>query len=319
MLIITDNIEFANVYLHNIPEFRNYVLSDESKALEPPLQYLIEQMDLHEKYFFIECNNQKHPENSLFDYLFLIENANGSHYDLLIDTAHKFKDIKLNILCLAGKGNKFHGFRNRHWESLSGNIHLSVLLSPNRFIENFAVGFLVLSAVSVVQTIDEIEGLRNVAHIKWVNDIVMAGAKVSGVLAQTLIQGERVKNAILGIGLNVESKPQIEATPFVPSTACLKDFAKDDKFCSQVIVVDKLVTNIRNNYEILLSKGIKPLLEFYKSRSIIIGKKVRIWSDEYTGKSEIVCEGIVKHIGDNLELTIQGYEHPIVSGRLELL
>ena len=117
----------------------------------------------------------------IWKYLFIVEYAPESQYDLLIKLSQKDVQFPDGILCLAGSGSNFHGFKNRSWASLPGNVHLSASLAPRQKVDHFGVGFTILSAVSVIETIDSVKALEKRASIKWVNDILIEDGKVAGV------------------------------------------------------------------------------------------------------------------------------------------
>jgi hypothetical protein len=141
-----------------------------------------------------------------WQYAFFVKNAPSSHFDLLVETSQGDFDLPDGILCIAGAGQHFHGQRGRQWTAQEGNIHLSICLAPNKRISQCHSGLPVLSAVSIVQTIDATEDLKGLARIKWVNDVQIQGAKVAGFLVHTHTVQDRVNSIILGIGLNVEKK-----------------------------------------------------------------------------------------------------------------
>jgi biotin-(acetyl-CoA carboxylase) ligase len=201
---------------------------------------------------------------------------------------------------------------------LEGNIHLSAFLAPGQKVDHFGVGFTILSAVSVVETIDFMEGLEKKASIKWVNDILIANAKVSGVLAHTQSQGEIVTSAVLGIGINVESTPHVERDPFVPGVASLRDFVPSSNKCNQRLVFNKLAPCLDRNYRLLLSGEYLRLLDFYRQRSQVIGREVSVYPDLGGVTSEELVSGRVISIGENLELYLEGVKTPVSKGRLVL-
>ncbi len=256
--------------------------------------------------------------NQVWNYLFIVKSAPDSQYDTLIRLAQTEKQLPNGILCLAGSGSKLRGFKNRAWVGLEGNIHLSAFLAPGQKVDHFGVGFTILSAVSVIETVDSIEGLKGQASFKWVNDILIANAKVSGVLAHTQSQGEIVTSAVLGIGINVESTPHVERDPFVPGVASLRDFEGSPDKCNQRLVFNKLTPCLDRNYRLLLSGGYHRLLDFYRQRSLVIGREVNVYPDVGGETSEELVSGRVVSIGENLELYLDGVETPVSKGRLVL-
>ncbi len=310
MFVITDNPKFCELYLNEPILWKRGMIND----LNDNVRLLTNRMFADKAFFVAEI------QSVLFwRYLFAVEYIEESQYDLLINISHEYEDLPGEILCLAGSGEKFHGYRNRPWASKMGNLHLTVYLSPHLEIDHFSVGFIILSAVSIVQTIDMVKGLKDKAMIKWVNDVVIGDAKVCGVLAHTQVQGGKVTDAVLGIGLNVETEPKIHPTPFVPKAASLQSFVEDKSYCNQGIIFNKLIRNLELNYNALVSGDFAPLLKLYKERSMIYKHDVKVWSDVFVGAGELLAEGKVLNIGDELELFIEGKESPVTTGRIEII
>jgi BirA family biotin operon repressor/biotin-[acetyl-CoA-carboxylase] ligase len=257
--------------------------------------------------------------DSLWKYMFVVESSPHSHYDLLIELSRERSTLPPHgVLCLAGASDKLHGFKNRSWTAYPGNIHLSVHLAPARSIEHFGVGFTILAAVSVVDALDVQPGLEGRAGIKWVNDILIDGAKVCGVLAYTQTMKDVVTSAVLGIGLNVETTPTVQPTPYVPRVAALREFSPEPGACKLGTVLGNLIQALESNYHLLLDGGYNALLDRYRRRSIITGRKVTVRSDEASGEPETYATGRVTGMGDNLELFIDGTDKPVSRGRLIL-
>jgi BirA family biotin operon repressor/biotin-[acetyl-CoA-carboxylase] ligase len=253
-----------------------------------------------------------------WNYLLIAKKASESQYDILIDLSRKNIPIPSGIICIAGEGDRFHGFKGRHWDSPEGNIYLSAHFAPNIPIKNYGAGFMILAAVSVIDAIDNIPGLSQKAGIKWVNDILIDDAKVCGVLAHTIAEAEVITNAIIGIGLNVETVPKTEPTVFVPKASSLNEFASGQNLYTRRLLFSLLTKTIHENYLTLISGNFDELLNRYRNRSNIIGREVIIYEDSEGDIPARICEGRAISIGDNLELYIEGTEKPVKRGRLAL-
>jgi biotin-[acetyl-CoA-carboxylase] ligase BirA-like protein len=253
-----------------------------------------------------------------FQHLFIAEHAEKSQYDLMVALCKENIDLPHGILCFAGSGSSFHGQRNRVWDSPSGNIYLTAFFAPGREIDHFGPGFIILPAVSVIDTIDSISGLEGQASTKWVNDILIDGAKVAGVLTYTSAMGADVTGVVLGIGLNVETKPQISPDPFAPKAASLRDYAQNAGLCNLKIVLGRLIDHLGRNYRLLTDNRYADLLDVYRRRSAVIGKDVTICTDDVDSGSEVMASGVVEAMGENLELHLKGRAEPITRGRLIL-
>ncbi len=95
------------------------------------------------------------------------------------------------------------GLGENHWESEPHkNLTFSIILKPefltvnDQFILNKAISLGIFDYVrSVVQPAK--------VSIKWPNDIYVDEHKIAGILIETVIQGDQLVHAIVGIGLNV--------------------------------------------------------------------------------------------------------------------
>ncbi len=306
MKIYTDNTEFAKNYFENLLTFSKFSTADKRNNYSDKIQQIFDTED----YYLSEIDDYHGWQHIVFK-----EFSSTSQFDMLIELS-KSNTMPDRLICQAGSGKKFHGFRNRPWESLPGNLHLAAFFAPKQEIPNFATGFLILAAVSVFQTIESFPELKGKAKFKWVNDIVVGSSKVCGVIAQTQVMGNEISGAVIGIGLNVEAAPMVEPTAFVAKSSCLNDFSSI--FITQKEVFDKLLFFLNINYKNLLRGNYRELLEIYRNNSLIIGKEVKIWSDEQNGDNSIIHKGKVIKIGENLELYLEGQKTAIVRGRLSL-
>jgi BirA family biotin operon repressor/biotin-[acetyl-CoA-carboxylase] ligase len=111
-----------------------------------------------------------------------------------------------------GKGR--HG---RLWHSpRGGGIWMSLVLRPDSKPDR-AAGLPLLGAVAVTAAIHGHTGAP--AAIKWPNDVIVDGLKVAGVLGESVLEGEAVRYAIIGIGINVNLN-QDELPEKLRHTAC---------------------------------------------------------------------------------------------------
>lgn len=308
MVVYTDSIHFAE---HILPQTagRWSSVSSEPGAGMP---------DLRRKLFggrFVFTSPLEF--DGVWDQLFVVQSAPQSQYDLLIELNRGGETLPDGVLCVAGEGNSFHGFKNRTWMASPGNLHVSVNLTPAQPMRHFGAAFMILAAVSVVDAIDSVPGLENQAGIKWVNDILINDAKICGVLAYTQTKGDAVTSAVLGIGLNVETTPSVAPTPSVPKVGSLSDVVSDRQTCNLAKLLDALMMSLDRNYRSLISGNYEALLSCYRERSVVIGRDVDVLSDDPV-EPQVLARGRVKTLGKDLELILEGTERPISKGRLVL-
>ena len=309
MLVYTDSVDYARIVLGRSAD--NW--SAPASELSDELRSLIESA-----YGAREIRESTVHGGSNWHYLFLVKAAERSHYDLLIELSRAGIRVPDRVLCLAGAGERFHGFKGRSWSAPKGNTYLAAYLRPNQPVELPATSFTVLAAVSVLDAIDAMPGLENSAGIKWVNDILIDDAKVGGVLAYTQSAGGTISGAVLGIGVNVETEPDIEPTPFVPRAAALRSVASSPADCTQQTYFSALTAALDTNYSLLIAGGYGALLDRYRNRSLVIGHQVTLCDEEPGSESEVMAQGRVTGIGYGMELVIEGYDRPFTKGRLIL-
>ncbi len=255
-----------------------------------------------------------------WQYLLLCERSEISQYDTIVDYAARGESLPHGLLCQTGSGRILHGQHGRVWSALDGNIHLSVWLTPRITLERFGVAFQALSAVAVVEAIDTIPGLTGKAGIKWVNDIYLGGAKVAGFLTHTQSVDTTVMGVLLGIGVNVEATPLLEDKQDHPRVTSLHDHIASDSIATLARVFDSLLSSLATNYQRIVDGRVEEILDAYRQRSIIIGRRVRFVDDGAEGEiPSILAEGKVTHLGRNLEVYLDSVIGPQTRGRLIML
>lgn len=305
MRIFSDSIDTINTFI-----------GEKSKVLTQ-FQQISKEITLLCKLLFKtkEIHQFKLNENKDWNYLFIVKEAEESQFDLLVALSSQLPD---KIVCVAESGSGFHGFRNRTWDARKGNIHLSLFFKPQNNFPNFHAGLLIASAVSIIETIDKIPGLKNRAKTKWVNDVTIDGEKVCGIITQSSSTGNNLSGAIIGIGLNVLSKPIIVKDRFTPKATALVNLV-DPELCKTDLILSNLLSSLRRNIDYLNVEDYPSLHNKYCERSAVIGKKASVYSDPVNGKSEELTNGKIVKIGKNLELYFENVYESVRNGRLAML
>ena len=141
----------------------------------------------------------------------------------------------------------------RTWVSQPGNLYFSVVFYPTLK----ALPLLSpLAGVAVVRAIAKTTGLR--PRIKWPNDVLIGGKKVAGILVESVISGEEVRYAVLGIGVNVALSPdalgELSATATSLNAATAREAPREDLLRCLLQELDGLYLALR--------KGESPIEEW---------------------------------------------------------
>jgi BirA family biotin operon repressor/biotin-[acetyl-CoA-carboxylase] ligase len=94
------------------------------------------------------------------------------------------------------------GSRRRDWSSQPGGLWMSVLLRPARDSGLQVLGL--RAGLAVVRALETLGAQR--LMLKWPNDIIAAGRKAGGILAEARWSGDRPAWVAVGIGLNVRNQ-----------------------------------------------------------------------------------------------------------------
>ena len=136
-----------------------------------------------------------------------------------------------------------------------------------------------LAAVAVMKGIESATGKKT--QVKWVNDVMLDGKKICGILTEGAFRGSELEYAVVGIGINVSTE----------------DFP--DEFKSRAgslgedsAVKEKIMTSVLDCFfDELKNMGSGKFLEFYRGRCETVGKNIKIISPN-GNKREALAVGI---------------------------
>jgi BirA family biotin operon repressor/biotin-[acetyl-CoA-carboxylase] ligase len=158
------------------------------------------------------------------------------------------------------------GRLSREWLSPEGGIYFTLVLRP-KISPAYAPRVNLMAATAVAAAIKKLFGLR--AELKWPNDVLIAGKKVCGILAEMDAEMDVVNCVNVGIGINANTSiPQFEKT-----VTSLRDVL------GRVISRKELLTALLVEIERRLPSLMKAdLLEEWKKLSATLNRDVRISS-----------------------------------------
>ena len=210
------------------------------------------------------------------------------HYDTISSTMDAAKQA---IQDGAGEGTVVvadhqtagRGRLDREWlSSPGGSILISIILYPEL---EMLPRLTMAACLAVARSIEAVTGLQ--PAIKWPNDVLLEGRKVSGILSESDISGEAVNYAIVGIALNVNL--DIEQIPEISDIATsLKQVLGREVSRHQLLV--SLLREFEGLY-LKLRNG-EPIQREWLQRLETLGKNVsvRCGDDVQDGYAESVDE-----------------------------
>ena len=191
------------------------------------------------------------------------------------DVAYKLAEngIAEGTVILAEEQAKGRGRHGRRWLSPArGGVYMSCVLRPE-IAPNEMPRITLLAAVAVAKSVRDVTGLG--AMIKWPNDIVVNNRKVCGILTEIKAEQDRCDFVVIGIGVNVNTKP--ERLP--KGASSLKEElrrAGRPTDVSRIELTRKILEKMEEDYLMLKEKGFEPIIEEWKRLSAMLGSRVKV-------------------------------------------
>lgn len=172
-----------------------------------------------------------------------------------------------------------------------GGLYMSIVLRPEAMHFKNPTSVTAFAAVSVCESIESIS--TKVPRIKWVNDILIDGKKVCGILTEAVTDFESggLDWVVLGIGINVHTRTE--------------DFPCDLQSIATSIYPDEKMSGVRNRlsaeiinrilgFETLPSET--EIFEKYKKRLMVLGKKITVIQNQVEYKATAIDVDSVGHL-----------------------
>lgn len=170
------------------------------------------------------------------------------------------------------------GRRGRSFSSGPGRgVYLSALLRPQLAPENI----LPLTALGAVAACDAVERTCGVRpQIKWTNDLVLNGKKLSGTLTELSLEGESgaLQYAVIGIGINCGNTRE----DFPPELRDMATslFLETGRRVQRAALAAALIEELDRLYAALQSGRTADYLAAYRRDCLTLGREVQLlWQD----------------------------------------
>jgi BirA family biotin operon repressor/biotin-[acetyl-CoA-carboxylase] ligase len=235
-----------------------------------------------------------------------IDSTNSAAYQLAMRGAAEGEIV------VAESQEKGRGRLGRHWSSPPFlNLYLSVILRP-QIPPHQASLITLVAAVAAADAVEKFSDLH--PTIKWPNDILLGGRKVAGLLNEIHSETDRIHFVILGIGVNLNMNRKMFSKEIRGVATSLK--REMGETISRKVFLRSLLEELEGWYAIFLKEGGAPVLEAWRERAKIEGKRVKVTSFGETLSGVAVD---VDSDGALILKTKDGEEKRIVAGDVEYL
>ena len=170
-------------------------------------------------------------------------------------------------IAIAEEQTAGRGRMGRRWVSSPGeNLHVTIMVRPTlKHLRQLAV----ITPLAVCLAIEETAELS--PRIKWPNDVLIEGRKVSGILAESELVEDRVLFATIGVGINVNADMSAYAEIKDIATSLATEVGHE---LSREEVLASMLNHFETLYEAL--RRDEDVTAGWKERLQTLGKRVKV-------------------------------------------
>jgi len=232
----------------------------------------------------------------------LIFDEVGSTNDIAMELGAKGGEDGLVVVAESQSHGK--GRLGRTWISPKGvNLYVSVLLRPE-FSPHHASALTMMASVATATAISRVTGL--VTEIKWPNDILIGGKKVSGILTEMHAEGDRIHYVVIGVGVNVNMKREDFPDNLRMPAASLMEYA--GRKIDRNELLRALLESMDSNLEMISRKGIVSIVPKWRRLCGTLNRRVKISlpGEAIIGVAEDVTQegGLIVTIGEGAKRVV---------------
>lgn len=204
------------------------------------------------------------------------------------------------------------GRLGRNFLSPSGSgIYMSLLLRPKIPLERIhllTVGAAIAACEAIAETADF------TPDIKWVNDVLMHGKKLCGILTEASVEAEtgQLSYAIVGIGINVRTPASGLAPEIAEIAGCLEDFAPHP--VRRNALAASFFNHMESCCDLIASGQTEALIDRYRSFIHFLGQPITVI--RFDKREEAIAVGIDSN--GHLIIEQNGQRSTLVAGEISI-
>ena len=174
-------------------------------------------------------------------------------------------------VCCAETQTQGRGRFGRTWHSPFGeNIYCSSRWRLPCEATKLA-GLSLIVSLAIMATLDDFEIADNI-YVKWPNDLVWQGQKLSGILLELITEAGRETDIIIGIGINVNSPPQAVE---IDKPWCSL-FQITGKTFDRNLLIAQLIQNLQHYLHEFIEQGLTAFLTRWERYDYLQGKTIAV-------------------------------------------
>jgi BirA family biotin operon repressor/biotin-[acetyl-CoA-carboxylase] ligase len=158
------------------------------------------------------------------------------------------------------------GRMGRSWLSPAGKgIWMSLLLRPSVPL-HLTPHLTLLAAVALCRAISKLVPIS--IGIKWPNDLLVEGRKISGILLESAAEDERLRYVVVGMGISANLDMEDYPEELLTKAISLKMASGGEVDRSELIAV--IMEEFERLYELYLEQGFAPIRSLWEAHSVTL-------------------------------------------------
>ena len=204
-----------------------------------------------------------------FPWEFSDRGFNVLYYPEVSSTMDTAKDLARKncpdfTVVVAGRQTKGRGRLKRRWLSDDGGLYFTMVLRPDiPVLLSSRVNF--LASLTLARVLREM--LQIDAAVKWPNDILVDGRKISGMLSELEAETDRVLFISIGMGINVNNDPTVAE----PGASSLKKITGRE--ISKKMLLDRFLAEFEKR---LRKAEFENVISEWKKYTVTLNRRVKI-------------------------------------------
>jgi BirA family biotin operon repressor/biotin-[acetyl-CoA-carboxylase] ligase len=188
-----------------------------------------------------------------------------SKLDVVESTQDLARDLTLNgqqVAIVAKNQTKGYGQHKRPWQATEGNLNLSIAFNSNSPTTQVTY----VACVALGKVLESFKKDLEMQY-KWVNDILVCGKKVSGILTE-----QHGNKLIIGVAVNIKNHPDTSSTSAVGAT----DLSEHGIKTTAEEFMNKFLESFTDTYNEWLSEGFNLIRNQWKTKAYKLNENVSI-------------------------------------------
>ena len=218
-----------------------------------------------------------------------------------VDSTNKYakehiREIKDRTCIYTSHQTNGRGRLERKWDFMGeDNIYASIVLKPLKEMKEVYSNLTQYLCIILSETFEE---YGVIPKIKWPNDIKINNKKISGILAEGVINNGILEGLVLGFGINLNTKIDLLSKITQPATSLN---IETGKLINREIFLKKLLEKFCLGYDKFIEEGFLLIKKDYIRRANFLNKEVtvKVFDKEVRGTAiDITDNGALKLVDE---------------------